>query len=430
VSFLSRYFRYGSALFWERKKTKQQITTMMADHRRDERGDDDDNDRDTTGSLGEDTVQTKSSTTIISSSSLLQEKKANNRGDNNNHNKKEPQPAAAQKKKPPPPPSILASFVQKPPPTPQMQQWSIRPYLAPPSDNLLRSYARAAVEDPDSDQSLLTKAAIYSFSDVIFPAVVLQHLRALERLNAVVKRDDRVNAATIKQVRRAFAFAARTTMAKMRQQPPQEQQEPPPTFAKRLLRQRQQQQQAAAQKDQPIDPKELVRLKQAYNQEVWQEIAELIPANIELEKEHAKWEAIKAQLAEKLERLKAAKAKEDEEEAAAVAMETDEGEEEEAADDDSTTATKTKQDKLLEKIHDTITWLRVSAVRLKEGLPDAKRVVAATERHRTNLYESYRAASTMDCENDQASPPASLLDQLATQAFGDDDDGDQSMETL
>jgi hypothetical protein len=163
----------------------------------------------------------------------------------------------------------------------------------------------------------------------------------------------------------------------------------------------------------------------------------------ELEKEKAKWDGINEQLDAKLARLQKAETER------LATMET--------APKTTAVINKTKEDELLERLHDAAIWLRVSATRITEGLPSARHLMAQTEQHRAQLYESYEAASTMDWQTPNpppqqqqqnnvqpeeptvSSPPPSaaavVTMDLMAQAFGgatddDEEEGDQSMEAL
>jgi hypothetical protein len=337
-----------------------------------------------------------------------------------------------------------------PPPVPPPLPWSVRPYLTPPSPDLLRAYCQSAIrDDPHSDQSLLQYgAAIVSFRDVIFPAVCEQHVYALAQVNGVAKRDHRPHAYHVKTVRVAFLKAVVTTLQQMKQQP---------SYVQSLLQQcaaKRQKKATPEEQQQPattIDPKELAKLRREYNQETWEEIAELIKAKNELEKEKAKWDGINEQLEAKLARLQKAET----ERWAAAATGVAAAATMEAEPKTTAIINKTKEDELLERIHDAAIWLRVSATRITEGLPSARQLMVQTEQHRAQLYESYEAMSKMDWQTPNppkpptppqpeeptpavsSSPDAAVVTMdLVAQAFGDatDDDeqeeGDQSMEAL
>jgi hypothetical protein len=420
-----------------------------------------DDDHDTAGSLGGGTIQTTStiasykslsSSVHIQKMMMIKENHLHRPKDGaedhqavaHSSTEKNKKPAATmtttttdhshQKKQP--------AMYTPPQPMPPPLPWSVRPYLTPPSLELLRAYCQSAIrDDPHSDQSLLQYgAAILSFRDVIFPAVCEQHVLALAQVNGVAKRDDRPHAHHVKTVRVAFLKAVGTTLQQMKDEQP--------SYVISLLQQcaAARQKMTAPEEQQPqtatIDPKELAKLRREYNQETWEEIAELIKAKNELEKEKAKWDGINEQLDAKLKRLQKAETER------LATMETE----------PKTTAiiNKTKEDELLERIHNAAIWLRVSATRITEGLPSARQLIAQTEQHRAQLYESYEAASTMDWQTPNppaqqqqnnvqpeepasSSPPPSaaavVTMDLVAQAFGgaiddDEEEGDQSMEAL
>lgn len=269
---------------------------------------------------------------------------------------------------------------------------SIRPYLEPPSDQLIQYLYQNALKDPNSDQSLLHRSGIVSCADVIVPAILHQQYEALGRMHSILKRDHPEHSVSMKQLRKLFLLTAREACENLRNSP---------STAQAMLQE--------GRRIIPVDPAEVARLKRNQNQHLWEEIAELMQAKVDLDKERKKWETVRDSLRAKLERLRN---QEEEEESMQVAvMETEE--------DEAATQVVSEEDKLMERIHDAVTWMRTSAVRLVDGLPDGAKLVARTEEQRVELYNVYKSQ--------QMSTGEGKL-ELLSQAFSTQDD--ESMASL
>lgn len=269
---------------------------------------------------------------------------------------------------------------------------SIRSFLEPPSDQLILSCCKKALKEKDSDQSLLQRSGTVSCGDVIAPAILHCMYEALGRMHSIIKRDHPDYSDRMTQIRKMFLKASQASCQTIRQGPSTAQS----LRTERII---------------PVHPTEVARLQRNQNKHVWEEIADLMQAKVDLDREHKKWETVRDSLRAKLEVLAAEQANRSEETDAAMETETDE----------EVPLVVSEHDKIMEKIHDVVMWMRTSAARLVDGLPDATKLLEETEGRRVELYDSYKESQQLT-KNDNLE----LLSQAFTTQVNDDD----SMESL